>query len=110
MDILFQDNKLEKSVASLKAIAKNYGIWARSVNQRLEDLKAAPSLETMKTLGGKCHELTGNLKGKLSVAISPNHRILFEPANDPIPLKDDGGLNWKEVTRILITEIGEDYH
>jgi proteic killer suppression protein len=110
MKILYADKKLEKSVASLGAIAKNYGTRAKLVNLRLEDIKAASNLGTMRLLGGNCHELAGNLKGKLSVTISHNHRIVFEPANDPIPRKGDGGLDWYNVTSIRITEIGEDYH
>lgn len=36
-------------------------------------------------------------------------RILFEPAHESIPAKDDGGLNWLEVTAITIIDV-EDYH
>ena len=57
-----------------------------------------------------CHELEGNLKGKLAVDISGNHRIIFEPNYNPIPEKDNGGLDWSKVSEILILEIGEDYH
>ena len=97
-------------MASLPAIAKNYGIRAKLVNLRKNDLEASPTLETMRNLGGNCHELTGNLKGKLAISISGNHRIIFEPANKPVPKKEDGGLDWKLVTEITIIDIGEDYH
>ncbi|EIM73189.1 killer suppression protein HigA [Nitritalea halalkaliphila LW7] len=48
-------------------------------------------------------------KGELAVDVSGNYRMIFEPLHDPIPKKDDGGLNWEEVTKIQINEI-EDYH
>jgi proteic killer suppression protein len=35
--------------------------------------------------------------------------MIFEPLHDPIPKKDDSGLNWEEVFKIQIIEI-EDYH
>jgi len=35
--------------------------------------------------------------------------MIFEPNHDPTPKKEDGGLNWEEVTKIQINEI-EDYH
>jgi len=56
-----------------------------------------------------CHELTGDRKGELAVDVSANYRMIFEPDHDPIPKKEDGGLNWEEVTKIQINEI-EDYH
>lgn len=110
MKLSYRNRKLEKSVDSLSAIAANYGTRAKLVNQRKNDLESSPTLETMRTLGGHCHELTGNLKGKLAVDISGNHRIIFEPAHNPIPIKEDGGLDWKQVTEITILDIGEDYH
>lgn len=37
------------------------------------------------------------------------YRLIFEPANDPIPLKEDGGLDWKNITAVNIIGI-EDTH
>jgi len=37
-------------------------------------------------------------------------RLIFLPANDPVPRNDAGGLDWSRVTKILIEEIGTDYH
>ncbi len=36
-------------------------------------------------------------------------RLILVAADDPIPLKPDGGLDWKQVTTIEIIEIA-DYH
>jgi len=110
MKLFYKNRRLEKSISTLTAIAANYGTRAKLVNQRKHDLVAAPTLETMRTLGGNCYELTGSLKGKLAVSISGNHRIIFEPANDPIPTKEDGGLDWSQITDITILDVGEDYH
>jgi proteic killer suppression protein len=111
MKLNYKTKKLEKSVASLTAIAKNYGTRAKLVNQRKNELLAAPTLETMRSIpAAHCHELTGDLKGKLSISISGNHRIVFEPTQKPAPAKEDGGLDWAQVTEITIIEIGEDYH
>ncbi len=80
------------------------------VRRRLDELSAATNLEMMRGLpGARCHELTGNLKGKLAVDLDHPYRLLFEPANDPIPRKDDGGLDWAKVTAITVTDI-IDYH
>ena len=111
MKLAYKNRKLEKSVATLTVIGANYGIRAKLVNQRKNELEAASTLETMRNIpAANCHELKGNLKGKLAVDISGNHRIIFVPNHDPIPTKEDGGLDWKQVTDILILAIGEDYH
>lgn len=93
-----------------REMAKSFGQMARKVNQRLKDLSTADNLAMMRTLpAARCHELTGNRKGKLAVDISGNFRLIFEPNHVPIPKKDDGGLNWESVTKIHILDI-EDYH
>ncbi|MCL2266890.1 MAG: hypothetical protein FWC17_03890 [Treponema sp.] len=51
----------------------------------------------------------GKQKGMLSVDLDHPYRLLFVPDHDPVPLKSDGGLDWKQVTAITITEI-EDTH
>ena len=56
-----------------------------------------------------CHELKGNRKGTLAVKLDHRLRLIFKPADEPVPLKADGGLNWKEVRAIRILSI-EDYH
>ncbi|MGB0430629.1 MAG: type II toxin-antitoxin system RelE/ParE family toxin [Bacteroidia bacterium] len=111
MVIDYKNNRLRKSVSTLKEIAKNYGNNAKKVNQRIQELTSATTLEDIRPLPGpKCHELTGEYEGSLAVSVSPNHRIIFEPANDPIPTSIDGGLDWAQVTEILITAINIDYH
>ena len=60
----------------------------------MEDLRNLPS--------PRCHELKGNLKGKLSIDLYHPYRLIFEPADDPIPQKEDGGLDWTRVTSVKI--------
>ena len=110
MQITYKSRKLEKRLTDPKEISKSFGQLARKVTQRLKDLASAEKLETMRNLpSARCHELSGDLKGKLAVDISGNYRIIFETTDVPIPQKNDGGLNWEEVTKIQINEI-EDYH
>jgi proteic killer suppression protein len=40
----------------------------------------------------RCHELTGNRSGQLSVDLEYPYRLLFIPANEPIPIHPHGGL------------------
>ncbi|MBX7203228.1 MAG: killer suppression protein HigA [Bacteroidia bacterium] len=110
MEICYNSRKLQKQLTDPKEMVKSFGQLARKVNQRLKDLAGADNLEVMRTIqAARCHELTGDRKGELAVDVSGNYRMIFEPFHDPIPKKDDGGLNWEAVTRIQINEI-EDYH
>lgn len=110
MEVSFKSNKLEKQLTKPIEMAKAFGQMARKVDQRVEDLKAAETLEDMRMIpGARCHELKGNRKGELAVDISGNYRLIFEPQHNPIPKKEDGGLDWKGVTAIKILKV-EDYH
>lgn len=110
MEISYKNRKLEKQLTDPREMAKSFGQLARKVNQRLKDLTDADSLAIMRTIpAARCHELTGDRKDELAVDVSGNYRMVFEPNHNPKPKKDDGGLNWEEVTKIQINEI-EDYH
>jgi len=78
----------------------------RKLQQRLMELSAAASLADMLRLPpARCHELKGDRKGELSVDLEHPFRLLFVPANIPIPAKEDGGLDWAGVTEIEIIDI-----
>lgn len=110
MEISYKTKKLEKQLTDPRLLVKSFGELARKVNQRIKELTDADDLAVLRTLpAARCHELTGDRKGELAVKISGNYRLIFEPVNDPIPQKDDGGLDWEKVTKIRINQI-EDYH
>lgn len=111
MNLRFSSRKLERSVESFAAIKKNYGTRAKQVDQRLDDLKMVTFLDGMYEIpAAHCHELSADRPGEFAVSISPNHRIIFIPDHDPVPRKDDGGIELSMVDSIVILAIGEDYH
>ncbi len=110
MLILFAQRRLEKECNNHSLLVKRYGsLQAKKIQERLADLRAVGVLEVMRTLPGRCHELTGNFKGFLAVDLVQPTRLIFEAANNPVPTKPDGGLDWSKVTEIRIINI-EDYH
>ncbi|WP_332029941.1 type II toxin-antitoxin system RelE/ParE family toxin [Kaistella sp.] len=110
MKIEYKTHKLKKSFSDSRAIAKSYGTRAKNVKKRLEELIAAPHLMDISMLPqANLHELKTPRKGEFAVDISANYRITFVPANDPIPLKEDGGLDLQRITEIKINSV-EDYH
>jgi proteic killer suppression protein len=83
---------------------------ADELRLRLDDFDAADNLEIIRPLKqARCHELSGDRKGQLSVDLNHPYRLIFEPLNNPTPKKADGGLDWTKVTEIRILEI-VDYH
>ena len=110
MEIRYKSKKLKKQLTDHKELHKTFGLMARKVNQRLKELSDSDNLSIMGTIpAARCHELSGSRKGELAVNVSDNYRMIFIPANNPVPVKEDGGLNWEEITKIQIIEI-EDYH
>jgi proteic killer suppression protein len=78
----------------------------RKLKQRLMELNAASCLaDISKVPPSRCHQLSGDRDGQLSVDLEHPHRLIFIPANDPIPVTKDGGLDWTKVTEIEIVEI-----
>lgn len=111
MEIAFRTEALRKVCNDSKALRRKYGPGGQKlIRRRLDELRAAPTLETMRYLpAARCHELKGDLAGLLAVDIHKGYRIVFKPGNEPQPTKPDGGLDWAGVTAIVIEGI-EDYH
>ena len=111
MEISFAASKLAKLCNSQQEMRGKLGPrCAERLQQRLEELRAAATLDDMRSLpGARCHELTQDRKGQLAVDLVHPLRLVFEPANDPVPAKADGGVDWSKVTEIVILEV-VDYH
>lgn len=111
MDIIFNSGKQEKLFNNHKSLIREYGEQqAQRIRRRLDEIRAAETLADLRTLPqARCHELTGNRAGQLSVDVVHPYRLIFVPAHDPIPLKADGGLDWTRVTAVQIIGV-EDTH
>jgi len=110
LDIVFPNNRVADEFNSSKALARRFGPEnAQRIRRRVDDLRAAPNLEAMRNLPGRCHELTGDLAGLLAIDVRHPYRLIFEPADDPVPRKADGGLDWSGVTTVRVLRV-EDYH
>lgn len=103
-------NKIKKKFSSPVEIRKAFGSMAKKVQARLDDIEASPNLHVLTQIpAANCHPLSGDRDGEWAVNISPNHRLIFEIDNDPIPLTSTGEIDKVRVTDIRI--IGTtDYH
>ena len=82
---------------------------ARKLQQRMMELRAAASLSVISKLPpSRCHALAGDRKGQFSIDLEHPYRLLFIPADNPLPYVADGstgGIDWGRVTEIEIIEI-----
>ena len=93
-------------------VKKHGALRAKKLKIALIQLHAAPNLGIFAppmSSPHRCHELTGNRKGQLTVDLDHPYRLIFEPNHNPLPQRAEGGLDWKLVTAIEIIGI-EDTH
>lgn len=110
MDIDFAKRRFGKQCNSDRKLVREFGPGrAKLLRRRLDQLRAAATLEAMRRLPGRCHELTGDRAGVLSIDLDGPYRLLFEPVENPPPARANGGLDWSKVTAIRILEV-EDTH
>lgn len=106
MKILFHSRRLKKECNEHKKLVRKHGpIRAKKIRQRLDDLRAAEVLEDMRYGPGRLHPLKGNRAEQFSLDLDGPYRLIFEPANNPIPRKEDGGLDWTKITAVTILEV-----
>lgn len=107
MDIFFHTKKLQKICSEARAMQQELGQpCAKKLKQRMMELKAATVLADISHLPPtRLHEHIGSSKGQFSVDLKHPLRLLFIPADDPVPLKPDGGIDLAAVTAIEIIGI-----
>ena len=109
MDLIFATKKLAKQLNRDREMRKAFG-EQRSKRLRvvLATLRAAPNLGVLAppySPPHRCHELTANRRGTLSVDLDGPYRLLIRPAHDPLPTRKEGGLDCCVVVAIKICGI-----
>lgn len=103
MDIVFEDKQFARECDNYRLLERNHGKnRAKKILLRIVALRAAEVLEDMRNIQGRCHELGKNRSGQFSLDLDGPYRLIFEPANEPIPKKLDGGIDWNQVTAVKI--------
>lgn len=111
MDIAFRNKTLKKVFNSEKELKKKFGAEkARLIMRRMAVLRASPVLaEVPYTKPERRHELSGKHSGQFAVDLKHPYRLIFKPNHEPLPRKDDGGIDLTQITAIKILGV-EDYH
>jgi proteic killer suppression protein len=106
VEILFRNEADRLMYNDSKSLVRKHNVQrAKQIRRRLDDLRAALTLEAMRNLPGRCHELKGDRATQLSLDLDGPYRLILCPAHDPIPRKADGGLDWNLVTAVRIIEV-----
>ncbi|APB32395.1 Putative killer suppression protein HigA [Gloeomargarita lithophora Alchichica-D10] len=74
---------------------------------RLADLDAASSVRGL--VVGRPHPLRGDRIGQFALDLEGGKRLVFKAANEPVPLKNDGSIDWSQATKVCIIFV-RDYH
>lgn len=105
MEVFFEDGQLRRVFESDWELRRRYGVVrAKKLSARLSALRAAETLEDLRHAPGRCHELTGDLAGSLTLDLDGPYRLRFRPVDSPDP-KPDGGLDWTKVTAIVVINV-----
>lgn len=110
MEVSFATRKLRKVCESEKELRRACGTdAAKKVMSRLSDLCAAATLEDMRNLPGRCHELAGDRAGQLGIDLTGGRRLVIAPTNGWPPSEKAGSHVWGEIDAVQVLEI-VDYH
>ena len=109
MEIKISRKRLAKVLNSSKEIRKKYGESAPRIQNRLYQIWSAKNLEELMRLPGNHHPLKGDRSGYFACSLKHPLRLVYRPANEPLPLDEDNSIVYSRVTIIEIVEI-IDYH
>ena len=123
MDIAFRTRRLQKTFNAADALQRSYGArMARTIMSRMAVLRAArdlglvPTTPAARDLGlvpttppERRHQLVGDRDEQFAVDLVHPYRLVFEANHEPIPRKDDGGIDTDQVTAITVLDV-VDYH
>lgn len=110
MEVTYKNKTLKKYAEDARFSVQRLGKTRSNLYlQRISDLFAAETLEDVRNLPGRYHELTGNRKGQWACDLEQPYRLIFEPHEDPIPTNGNGQYVWLEIKGVEIIDI-DNYH
>lgn len=108
MKISFIDADMETLCRQTKVSVKKLGpLSAKKLQTRLAELFNAKCVTEL--IAGTPHPLKGDRLGDFAVSLHGGDRLVFRSAQQPVPTRTDGSIDWSAVTEVMIIEAG-DYH
>lgn len=111
MEISFRNRRMEREFRTARDLRRKYGPrMARVIGERMGVFVRADALARVPhTPPERLHRLEGERQEQYAVDLVHPYRLVFLIANDPVPVRGDGGIDLEQVTAITIVEI-VDYH
>ncbi|MEX2442614.1 MAG: hypothetical protein WD492_03340 [Alkalispirochaeta sp.] len=111
MKVTYENEKTRRLCEDEKAARKQFGDEAtRRLRKRIRMLMEADTLSAIPhTPPPRLHLLSGYTVPTYAVVVHKGLRIVLEPANNPVPLLKDGGVDKRNVRSVQIVTV-EDYH
>lgn len=110
MRIIIPDERLRKLLNLEGRMKAKMGAQTRKkIMLRMQQLLTCNVLDDMRHYPPAHIEELRHYPGKhyFTVRLEGPERIVFEPANDPVPLLAGGNVDWTQVTAIRILEVGD---
>ena len=107
MEVGFVNARLARTCSETTSRFRKYGSErAEKILMRLDQMVASGNLAEFQRLPqARCHQLVGDRDEQFSADLDGPYRLIFEPADDPIPRLQDGGIDLSLVTRVRVIEI-----
>lgn len=88
MDVKYRNKGIEKVCTNASVAEKKYGSnMAEKIHQRIDQIKAAESVEQMIQFKiGRCHPLHQNREGQYAVDLVHPQRLVFEKEGNEIQI------------------------
>ena len=104
-------NRIERHFRTESALRRAYGAHrAESIIARLLVLSDYATLSNVPTTPPeRRHLLVGNREGQYAVDVHDQYRLTYVPDHDPVPQREDGGVDTDRVTVIVVIDV-LDYH
>ena len=110
---VFLSKKQAKQTKDPTSLRREFGKAGDEIADCLNVLKAVDTLQELLSmppaLNHRCHELHKNLKDTFSMDLVHPYRLLFRPA-DPIPRRDDNGVDYIHVRIVVIKDLHANTH
>ncbi|MEW5873705.1 MAG: killer suppression protein HigA [Candidatus Zixiibacteriota bacterium] len=109
MDVVIRSSALRSACNDSRKGLRKFGEKRFMIlRRRLDDLAASNTMAEIPFTAG-CHPLRGSRAGQYAINLDGAWRLVFRPANDPLPKHEAGGIDLKRVTMIEVLEV-TDYH
>ena len=88
LQIEYNNDRLEKVCTNAYEATKKYGPkMAGKIQQRISEISAAPSVETLLQFRiGRCHALGANRKGQYAMDLVHPYRLVFKKKGDDVQI------------------------